>query len=467
MLKINKSLYFLILYFFFSTLNANVDINKIWLWEDTENNQFEIENLVSDYTDLGISVGGVIIDSPWQTYYNSLKPDENRYPDLLALVKKFKKERIGTFLWITPYINYKEGFSSLDVRTQELVEHYSFNNSKKYPWWKGSGALLDFSKQDTEHMYFNRLSREILDSISGFKVDMVAQPSKNGLDHDLWLLASRLWYNKALSFVEKNNKKMLARGWGHQGGFHSLPGNNLINWGGDYDGSSEGFDKQMRDLCISVTTNYKNPMIEIGGFHGKHSSYKELYDYISVSNGFPFASIGGRNWKQYKDFILQNSDLRGILQKRDIMIDFFNNDGFKLKCELGSNTFESENYYIVTSKFNKISDQKLFNISSNKFELATTLGVFIKPNANIILQYEKDDSNVCFSILNLDKNEQYSDGCLRSVEIYNDVLHVESCSKCIDKFEIGIDKDIKKIIVNNRNVNFTRDNNLYTVDLTN
>jgi len=462
MLKVSNIflIFTLLLYPVFS--NAGSSINKIWVWEDTENNQFELEKLVSDYTNLGISIGGVIVDSPWQTYYNSLIPDRIRYPNLIEMIEKFEKDEINTFLWITPYINFDKNIDDLDVDAQNLVKNLSFNNGKKFPWWKGSGSLLDFGKENTEHEYFRRLNSEILDGISGFKVDMLAQPSKDGISADLWFLASRLWYNKVQGFTNKTRKKMLARGWGHQGGFHALPDDNLINWGGDYNGSRRDFDKQMRDLCISVATGYKYPMVEIGGYTGVHSDYKELRDYILVSNGFPYASIGGRNWKKYKEMIFQQPELQNILKNRDKMLAFFNK--IELKCDLKDNTFESMYYYIVTSSSNKISNQKLFNVSSNKFELAANPGVFVKPGVDIILESREGELDTCLVVLDL--NEKYRDGseCLESFEVGDDVLHIKTCSACVKRFEIAIDRNIREIFLNGHGVNFIKNGDLYIVD---
>jgi alpha-glucosidase (family GH31 glycosyl hydrolase) len=42
-----------------------------WVWEDSENTQQVLLDLVADYRAHAIPVGAVIVDSPWQTNYNT------------------------------------------------------------------------------------------------------------------------------------------------------------------------------------------------------------------------------------------------------------------------------------------------------------------------------------------------------------------------------------------------------------
>ncbi|MHC4062711.1 MAG: TIM-barrel domain-containing protein [Planctomycetota bacterium] len=52
-----------------------------WVWEDNKNTQEAALNLVKGYRDRDIPVGTIIIDSPWETAYNSFDWDKQRYPE--------------------------------------------------------------------------------------------------------------------------------------------------------------------------------------------------------------------------------------------------------------------------------------------------------------------------------------------------------------------------------------------------
>ncbi|MHC4157321.1 MAG: TIM-barrel domain-containing protein, partial [Planctomycetota bacterium] len=52
-----------------------------WVWEDNKNTQQAVLALVKGYRDRDIPVGTIIIDSPWETAYNSFDWDKQRYPE--------------------------------------------------------------------------------------------------------------------------------------------------------------------------------------------------------------------------------------------------------------------------------------------------------------------------------------------------------------------------------------------------
>ena len=51
-----------------------------WVWED-ESTQESAVSLVADYLARDIPVGAIIIDSPWETGYNTFAFDPKLYPD--------------------------------------------------------------------------------------------------------------------------------------------------------------------------------------------------------------------------------------------------------------------------------------------------------------------------------------------------------------------------------------------------
>src|SRR5687768_9609479 len=59
-----------------------------WVWED-ESTQESALQLVNDYIAHDIPVGAIIIDSPWETGYNTFEWDSSLYPDPQAMVDSF------------------------------------------------------------------------------------------------------------------------------------------------------------------------------------------------------------------------------------------------------------------------------------------------------------------------------------------------------------------------------------------
>src|ERR1019366_2087378 len=74
-----------------------------WIWEG-EGTSTSARQIVADYTFHGIPVGAIIIDSPWETDYNTFKPDSNLYPDMQAMINEFHAKNIHVLLWVTGFI---------------------------------------------------------------------------------------------------------------------------------------------------------------------------------------------------------------------------------------------------------------------------------------------------------------------------------------------------------------------------
>src|SRR6185295_13836424 len=91
----------------------------------------------------------IIIDSPWETGYNTFDWDNTLYPDPQAMVDYFHSKNVRVFIWIT---------SAIDTDVHPL---YDYGASQNYfmkkssgggpgiiSWWKGDGALIDLFNPD-------------------------------------------------------------------------------------------------------------------------------------------------------------------------------------------------------------------------------------------------------------------------------------------------------------------------------
>src|ERR687897_729881 len=75
-----------------------------WVWEDQEHSAEAVRELVAGYRQRGIPVGTVILDSPWQTNYNTFEfgPD---YPDPAGLIRELHADNVKVLLWATGFVN--------------------------------------------------------------------------------------------------------------------------------------------------------------------------------------------------------------------------------------------------------------------------------------------------------------------------------------------------------------------------
>jgi hypothetical protein len=60
---------------------------------------------VQGFLDRDIPVGAVVLDSPWETQYNTFVPNPSRYPEFPKLVSDMHDQGIRVVLWITQFVS--------------------------------------------------------------------------------------------------------------------------------------------------------------------------------------------------------------------------------------------------------------------------------------------------------------------------------------------------------------------------
>ena len=141
-----------------------------WVWED-ESTQESALALVDGYLDRDIPVGAIIIDSPWETDYNTFEWDTERFPDPQGMIDELHSKDVKVFLWITPALNV--GAPNYD----ELVEKGWFMQSSEtsgpstVDWWKGTGALIDYWNPEALTWWHGQMDKTLAYGIDGWKCD--------------------------------------------------------------------------------------------------------------------------------------------------------------------------------------------------------------------------------------------------------------------------------------------------------
>jgi len=127
-----------------------------------------------------IPVGVVVLDSPWETSYNSLIPNPVRYRDFNKMVAEFKARDVHTVLWLTAFINSNsfdfeatgdkyEGPSSNFAEAQSC--NFFIEENRLFGWWKGKGGHLDFFNPKATAWWHWQLDKLLDAGVAGFKLD--------------------------------------------------------------------------------------------------------------------------------------------------------------------------------------------------------------------------------------------------------------------------------------------------------
>jgi alpha-glucosidase (family GH31 glycosyl hydrolase) len=150
-----------------------------WISKDISDTA-DTHAFVEGFESRGIPVGVVVLDSPWETQYNTFVPNPDRYPDFDRLVSDLRARDVRLVVWITQMINW----TSWDFETGgdayegpspnfEEAERCGFltDHGQTYTWWKGRGGALDFMNEKAVAWWHRQQDPLLAMGIAGYKLD--------------------------------------------------------------------------------------------------------------------------------------------------------------------------------------------------------------------------------------------------------------------------------------------------------
>src|SRR5687768_12186025 len=123
-----------------------------WISKDISDDA-DLRAFVDGFAERDIPVGAVVIDSPWETHYNTFVPSPERYPDFDQLIEDFHARDIRLVLWTTQMMNttgfdLEPGATGYDGPAPPYAEGaacgFFVNGGVEDFWWKGTGSGVDF-----------------------------------------------------------------------------------------------------------------------------------------------------------------------------------------------------------------------------------------------------------------------------------------------------------------------------------
>lgn len=258
-------------------------IFKHWIWED-EGTTASAKQLADDYLAHGIPVDAIIIDSPWETGYNTFTWDPGYYPDAQGMIDYFHSKDIKVLTWITGVINTDVQPLYDSLKTEKFfMQERRTGDAALIDWWKGDGSLFDYWNPAVVSYVQQGMDRMLDMGIDGWKCDgtdyyALLAPYSPGAGkaidrNDYSKMYYQLFNDRS---KEKNGKDavVMARPIDNYG-LESLSGDLVAfadkkmifaGWVGDQDATFTGLKKALNNMYHSDKYGYLIFGSDIGGY---------------------------------------------------------------------------------------------------------------------------------------------------------------------------------------------------------
>ncbi|HSO31410.1 MAG TPA: TIM-barrel domain-containing protein, partial [Labilithrix sp.] len=265
---------------------------------------------VDGFRDRGIPVGAVVLDSPWETQYNTFVPSTARYGDFTALVADMHARQVKVVLWITAMVNessfdFEPGGDLYPSAAPNFEEgqrcKYFVDDGSTYGWWKGLGASLDFYNPHARAWWHRQQDVVLKAGIDGWKLDfgesyVKSDPLKTAEGDKPHQEYSERYYEDFLAYgrqVRGQDFVTMVRAWDESyefaGRFFAKKEHAPVAWMGDNRRDWVGLADALDEMFRSAQAGYGAIGSDIGGYLD-HDDKKLLGPVI------PFDSLNFARW---------------------------------------------------------------------------------------------------------------------------------------------------------------------------
>ena len=286
-----------------------------WLSKDYSSTDDTL-GFVQGSIDRGIPVGVAVLDSPWETSYNTFTPDESpgRYHDFANLVSTLQSKGVRTVVWITEFVNYVSYDVELGAQTHydgpapgyDLADRCGFfvDQGHPYPWYKGTGGAIDFFNGSATAWWHAQQDKLLATGIGGYKVDfgdayVTTDPVTTAAGPVPHQQYSEAYYEDLLAYAASKRPPgdflTMVRGWDQSYGFagrtYARPEHAPVVWAGDNRRDWIGVADVLNTSFMNAKLGYPMMGSDVGG-------YLNLDDKNLTGPEIPFDSLVFARWSE-------------------------------------------------------------------------------------------------------------------------------------------------------------------------
>ena len=160
-----------------------------WKSRDVYEHERDVVDDFEGYREHCLALDAIVIDSPWETQYNTWRFNPNQFPDPAGLIGRMRESGVRTVVWVTPWVNLdsSDGQRPPDAESERLhaapAENYAEGARAGYfvrgadgrpwvgSWWMGTGSLVDFTSRGARR-WWQEQARPVLEmGVAGIKAD--------------------------------------------------------------------------------------------------------------------------------------------------------------------------------------------------------------------------------------------------------------------------------------------------------